>query len=84
METSNLDAEIKTPIIRMLKDLSEDLKSIEKESGRNDILIEIMNNLQGINSGVDEAKNRVSNLEYNEAKNNQSEQQEEKIIKKPL
>ena len=43
-------------------------------------LIEIKNNLQGINSRVDEAENQISNLEYKEAKNNQSEQQEEKRI----
>ena len=36
-------------------------------------LIEIKNNLQGINSRVDEAENQISNLEYKEAKNNQSE-----------
>ena len=35
-------------------------------------------NLQEINSGVDEAKNQISDLEHKEAKNIQSEQQEEK------
>ena len=44
--------------------------------------IEIKNNLHGINIRMDEAKNQVSNLEYKETKNNQSEQQEEKRIKK--
>ena len=38
-----------------------------------DTLIKINNNLQGINSRVDEAENQISNLEYKEAKNNQSE-----------
>ena len=33
-----------------------------------DTLIEIKNNLQGINSGVNEVKNQISNLEYKEAK----------------
>ena len=33
------------------------------------------NNLQGINSRVDEAENQISDLEYKEAKNTQSEQQ---------
>ena len=37
-----------------------------------DTLIEIKNNLQGINSRVDEAKNQISDLELKEAKNNQS------------
>ena len=36
-----------------------------------DILIEIKNNLKGINSRVDEAKNQISNLEYKKAKNTQ-------------
>ena len=47
-----------------------------------DTLIEIKNNLQGINSRVDKAKNQISNLESKEAKTNQSEQQEEKRIQK--
>ena len=47
-----------------------------------DTLIEIKNNLQGINSRVDEAENQLSDLEHKEAKNNQSEQKEEKRIQK--
>ena len=49
MEISNLsDAEFKTPVRRMLKELSEDLNSIKKfQSERKDTLIEIKNNLQG-------------------------------------
>ena len=43
-----------------------------------DILIEIQNNLQGNNSGVDETENQINDLEHKEAKNNQQEQQEEK------
>ena len=41
-------------------------------------LIEIKNNLQGNNSRVDEAENQINDMEHKEAKNNQSEQQEEK------
>ena len=41
-------------------------------------LIEIKNNLQGINSRVYEAKNQIKDLEHKEAKNNQSEQQKKK------
>ena len=48
----------------------------------NDTLIEIKNNLQGNNSRVDKAKNQINDLEHKEAKNNQSEQQEEKGIQK--
>ena len=36
------------------------------------------NNSQGNNSRVDEAENQINDLEHKEAKNNQSEQQEEK------
>ena len=64
MEISNLsDAEIKTLVIRMLKELSEDLSSIKKiQSEMKDSLIEIFteNNLQRINSRVDEAKNQIN------------------------
>ena len=83
-EISNLsEAEFKTLVIRMLKELREDLNSIKKiQSEMKDILIEIKNNLQGNNSRVDEAKNQINDMEHKEAKNNQSEQQEEKRIKK--
>ena len=47
-----------------------------------DTLIESKNNLQGNNSWVDEAENQINDLEHKEAKNNQSEQQEEKGIQK--
>ena len=40
------------------------------------------NNLQGINSRVDEAENQLSDLEHKEAKNNQSENKKEKESKK--
>ena len=84
MEISNLsDAEFKTPFIRMLKELSEDLGSIKKtQSETKDTLIEIKNNLQGNNSRVGKAENQINYLEYKEAINNQSEQQEEKRIQK--
>ena len=54
MEISYLShAEFKTLVIRMLKELSEDLNSIKKiQSEMKDILIEIKNNLQGNNHGV--------------------------------
>ena len=58
METSNLsDAEFKTLVRRMLKELREDINSIKKtQSETKDTLIEIKNNLQGNNSRVDEAE----------------------------
>ena len=85
MEISNgSDAEFKTLVIRMLKELSEDLSSIKKtQSEMKDTLIEIKNDLQGNNSRVDEAENQINDLEHEEEKKtNQSEQQEEKIIQK--
>ena len=45
-------------------------------------LIKIKNNLKGNNSRVDEAENQINDLEHKEAKNNQSEQEEEKGIQK--
>ena len=66
----------------MLKELSEDLSSIKKiQSETKDTLIEIKNNLQG-NNRVDEAENQINDLEHNEARNNQSEQEEKRIEKK--
>ena len=80
MEISNLsDAEFKTMIIRMLKELSDDLSSIKKtQLEMKETLIQIKNNLQGNNSRVDEGESHINDLEHKEAKNNQSEQQEEK------
>ena len=72
MEISNLlNAEFKILVIRMFKELSEDLSRIKKDPVRNeDTLIEIKNNLQGNKSRVDEAKNQINDLEHKEAKNN--------------
>ena len=76
MEISNLsNAEFKALVIRMLKELSEDLNRIKKiQSGKKYTLIKIKNNLQENNSRVDEAKNQINNWENKEAKNNQSAQ----------
>ena len=70
MEISNLsDAEFKILVIRMLKELSEDLNSIKMtQSEMKDSLTEIKNNLQGNNSRVDEAENQIRDLEHKEAK----------------
>ena len=52
-----LNAEFKTLVIKMLKELSEDINSIKKiQSEIKYILIEIKNNLQRNNSRVDEAE----------------------------
>ena len=79
MEISNLpDAEFKTLVIRVLKELSEDLSSIKKKilSEIKDTQIEIKNNLQRNCCWMNEAKNQINDLEYKEAKNNHTEQQE--------
>ena len=76
MEISNL-SEFKTLVIKMLKELSEDLNSIKRASQKKrDILIEIKNNLHRNNSREDEAENQIKDLEHKEAKINESEQQE--------
>ena len=64
-QISNLsDAEFKTLVIRMLRELSEDLSSIKKiQSETKDSLIEIKNNIQGNNTRVDEAENQINDLE---------------------
>ena len=55
------------------------MKTIKKNQlEMKDTLTETKNNLQGNNSRVDEVVNQISNLEYKQAKNNQSEQQEKK------
>ena len=84
MEISNLPhAKFKTLIIRMLKELREDLSSIKKiQSETKDVPIKIKNNLQGNNSRVGEGENQINDLEHKEARNNQSEQEEEENPKK--
>ena len=82
VEISNQsDPEFKTLVIRMLKELSEDLSSIKSQSEIKDAPIEIKNNLQGNNSTVDEAKNQINDLQPKEAKNNHAEQEEKRIQK---
>ena len=59
------------------------MKTIKKnQSEMKDTLTEMKNNLWGINSRVDEAANHISNLDYKEVKNTQSEQREENRIQK--
>ena len=79
MEMSNIsDAELKTLFIRMLKELSEGLSSIKKiQSEMKDTLIEIKDNLQGNNSRVDKAKNKINDLEHKEATNQNNKKKKE-------
>ena len=70
MEISNLsDAEFKTLVIRMLKELTGYFNSINKtQADMKFILSEIKKNVQGNNSGVDEAESHINDLEHKEAK----------------
>ena len=79
MEISNLlDTEFKTLVIRMLKELSEDLNNIKKiQSEPKATLTEIKNNLQGIQSRVDKAENQINNFEHNQSTTNQNKKKKE-------
>ena len=84
MEISNLsDAEFKALVIRMFKELREDLSSIKKtQAEANNTLIEIKNNLQGNNSRVDEGGNQINDLEHKEAKTMSQNNKKKKNPKK--
>ena len=60
VEASNLpDAEFKTVVIRMLKELGEDLNNIKKDMGTiQNNQSEMKSTLEGINSTLDEARIR--------------------------
>ena len=82
MEITNLsDAEFKTLVIRMLKELIEYGTSIKKTQAEMKVaLSEIKKNLQGTNSEGKEARIQINDLEHKEEINFQTEQKEEKII----
>ena len=84
MEISNLsDAEFKTLVIMMLKELSEDLDSIKKiQSEMKDTLIEIKNNLQGNNSRVKlRIKSMIWNIREQKTTNQNNKKKESKKLK---
>ena len=77
MEISNLsDAEFKTLVTRMLKELIGCLNNIKKNQAETKVTLHEMKNLQGINSGMDDL--RIKSVIWNRRKKIQSEQQEEK------
>ena len=78
MGISNLlDAEFKILIIRMFKELSEDLRSIKEiQSGTKDTLIEMKNNLQGNNSRM--MKPRIKSMIWNIRKRKTTNQNKKK------
>ena len=71
LETGKLlDAEFKTLIIKMLKELSEGLNNIKKiQSEMKYTRIKIKNNLQGINSRLDYIEGQISDLDDKVAEN---------------
>ena len=67
----------------MLKELIEYFNSIKKTQAEMKVILsEIKKHLQGTNSGGDEPKNHINNLDHKEEKHVQSEQQEDKNLKK--
>ena len=70
MKISNLsDAEFKTQAIRMLKELIGYFSRIKQTQAETKVrLSEIKKNLQRRNSGVDETKNHINDLEVQEGK----------------
>ena len=84
MEISNLlDAEFKTLVIRMLKELIGYFSSIKKtQAEMNFTLSEIKENLKGINNGVDEARNQINDLEHEEEKKVNQNSKKKKEFKK--
>ena len=83
MDISNLsDAEFKTLVIRMLRELSEDFSSIKTSVRNEGFTNKIKNNLQGINSTVGKAENQISNLEHKEAKITNQNSKKKKESKK--
>ena len=76
--------EFKTLVIRMLKELTGYFNSIKKTQAEMKVtLSEIKKNLQGTNSGVDEAQNQINDLEHKEEKKafNQNSKKEKKFKK---
>ena len=81
MEITNLsDAEFKTLVIRMLKELTEYSNNIKEEMKVT--LSEIKKNLQGTTNEGEEPRIQINNLEHKEEINNQPEQNEETRIQK--
>ena len=84
MEITNLsDAEFKTLVIRIFKELTKYNNSIKKIQEEIKVtLCEIKKNLQGTNSEGKEAGTQIIDLEHKEEINIQPEQNEETRIQK--
>ena len=63
-DRQSIRCRVQTLVIRMLKELSENLNSIKNtQSKTKETLTEIANSLQG-NSIMDEAKNQINDMEH--------------------
>ena len=83
MEINNLsDAEFKTLVIRIFKELSEDLNSIKKIQSETDYTLVKINNLQGNYSRVVEAKNQMI-WNIRKQKTTNQNKKKKRIQKKP-
>ena len=81
MEIANLsDAEFKTLVIRMLREITEYGKNIREEMKVT--LSEILKNLQGTNSEGKKAGVQINNLEHKEEINSQPVQNVETRVQK--
>ena len=80
-EIANIsDAEFKTLVIRMLKELAEYGRKMEEKVKA--MKIEMKENVQGTNSDGKETRTQINGLEQKEEINIQPEQNEETRIKK--
>ena len=79
-KTNISDAEFKTLVIRMLRELTEYGDNIKEEMKVT--LSEIKKHLQGTNSEGKKARIQINDLEYKEEINVQTEQKEETRIQK--
>ena len=80
MKITNLsDAEFKTLVIRMLKQIIEYSKNIREEMKVT--LSEIKKILQGTIHGEDEAKDQINALEHKEEKSNQNSKNKKELKK---
>ena len=84
MKRSNLsNAKLKTLVMRMLKELIAYLNSIKKTQAEMKVaLSEVKKNLQGTNSGGDEAENQINNLDSKEEKTTNQNCKKKKESKK--
>ena len=85
MDIKNLpDAQFKTLVMRMLKEITGYCYSIKKTQAEMKVTLseKKKKNLQGIKSGGDETENQINDLEHKEEKSIQSDSMKKKELKK--